>query len=147
MYNPKYFYEKYQEEFEQLEQFAKVLSGVANPIKYEYYVGEEYFFRNGKKPTWDTVVKGGQVLPVQSHEIAPPERKKKIDDYWNQRDKVDKLLEVDSSFQSYCRGRNMKGGPHGIDALFDANMMAIKHKIYLLWHEERERNLGSHEEE
>jgi|GEM_PF-3242151 len=131
-------YEKYRDEFEKLEKLTKPLYP-GNPFQYEQQLAmsvgiDDYYPRSGKVPYRTPVYdKEGNLRGFKAEEkIAPPERKKKIDAYWEQRDKVDELLRKDEQFQKLVDSKNYETAGNGLDAFFWISYFAIKHKIYPL---------------
>lgn len=129
-------YEKYRDEFEKLEELTKQLYQ-GNPFEYEQQLAKSIggmYPRNGKvryrTPEYDGE---GNLLGFNNEErVAPPERKKKIDSYWKQRDKVDGLLKLDEDFQKLVVSKSYDTCGTGLDAFFWISFFAIKHKIYPL---------------
>lgn len=128
-------YEKYRDEFKKLEELTKPLYP-GNPFEYEQTlaISVDMYPRNGKLPYFRPVFdEDANIVGFKTkYKTAPPERKKKIDAYWKQRDKVDELLTEDEAFKKLVASKNYDTRGNGLDAFFWISHFARKYKIYPL---------------
>ena len=111
-------YKKYRDEFEKLEKHCAAFSGAANPFEYEQWAATGGAYdRYGND--------------MMSNEVPDP-IKEDHRLYWEQRDKIDTLLQEDEDFQNLVESKNYDTCGTGLDAFFWISFFAIKHKIYPL---------------
>jgi hypothetical protein len=102
-----------------------------NPHQYEWNTLENDWPRSGvkKQGHWENHF-GAPIWIPEKPIVASLEKKIQLDQFWEQRDKIDQLLKEDEEFNKWISKKSYSTKATGLHAFYEANFNAIKHTVY-----------------